>query len=63
MTKPTKPEIRINVRVPIAEKVALREVATLSGITETMIVRHAIKKTLSEIRKQVEAGQGVAIVL
>lgn len=56
-------EIRINVRVPESEKSELREVSAMSGITETLIVRSAIKKTAADIRRQVEAGKGVAIVI
>lgn len=58
-----KPEIRINVRVPRTEKDELKQVGELSGLSETLIVRHAVKKTLVDIRKQIDAGKGVAIVI
>lgn len=56
-------EIRINIRVPEAEKHDLKEVSGQTGITETLIVRHAVKKTLAEMRRQVEAGEGVTVVI
>lgn len=58
-----KKEIRVNVRVSEAEKNALRQAGTISGITETLIVRSAIKRAVADIHRQVDAGKGVAIVI
>lgn len=63
MKSKKKKEIRINVRVPQDEKDELREVSAKTKITETMIVRHALKKALPDLLNQVEAGEGVAIVI
>lgn len=58
-----KKEIRVNVRVPEVEKTELQEAAARSGITETLIVRSAIKKAVADIHKQIDSGKGVAIVI
>lgn len=63
MKKKKNKEVRINIRVPQDEKDELKQVASQTKITETMIVRHALKKALPELRSQFAAGEGVAIVI
>lgn len=58
-----KKEIRINIRVPETEKEALKDAAEKSGLTETLVVRSAIKKAVADIHKQIDSGKGVAIVI
>ena len=51
-----KEEIRINIRVPKSEKLALKEMANRIDVTETIIVRSAIKEKLIKLDNMLKAG-------
>lgn len=56
-------EIRLNIRIPEQEKQDVKDVAAMAGITETLLIRSAVKKHIAQIRRRIEAGEGVSIVI
>lgn len=56
-------EIRLNIRIPESEKQDVKEVAAQAGITETLLIRTAVKKQITAMRKRIAEGKDIAIVV